>query len=149
MLALQLLLAIALLVVCGFAPGFFLIRHLRWSPMEKLCGSIGASFALLYLIFSAIYHLGRVGETPSKALAFVSVVSLGLGMAARRDLARLFHSFRVRQTVTGFSFLLVWTLVILAMIRNYSGGDWYGDWLEHFQRSLFFLHHFPTDSQLL
>jgi hypothetical protein len=35
------------------------------------------------------------------------------------------------------------------MIRNYSGLDWGEDWLEHFQRSLFFLHHFPADTPLL
>src|SRR5215471_18497888 len=102
MLALQLLLAIALLVVCGFAPGFFLVRHLRWSPMEKLCGSIGASFALLYLVFTIIYHLSPVGGVPSKSFAFVSVACIGLGFGARRDLVRLFGSFRVRQAVAGF-----------------------------------------------
>jgi len=35
------------------------------------------------------------------------------------------------------------------MIRNYSGLDWYGDWLEHFQRSLFFLHRFPADAPII
>jgi len=149
MLALQLLLAMFLLVVCGFAPGFFLIRRLRWSPMEKLCGSIGASFVLVYLGFWASYLLSPAGETPSRLLAFLSLASVGLGCAAWRDLVRLFRSFRVRQVLGGFVFLLVWTLVVLAMIRNYSGADWYGDWLEHFQRTLFFLHHFPTDSPII
>ena len=74
---------------------------------------------------------------------------MALGFAARRDIVRLFASFRVRQALAGFGFLLVWTLLILAMIRNYSGGSWYGDWLEHFQRSLFFLHHFPTNTPIL
>ena len=57
MLALELLLAMVLLVVCGFPAGFFLTRNLRWSPMEKLCGSIGASYGLLYLAFGTIYQL--------------------------------------------------------------------------------------------
>ena len=150
MLALEALLAIALLVVCGFAAGFFFIRHLRWRPMEKLCGSIGTSFALLYLVFGAIYYLSPAGaEIQPKFLALVSVASLALGLAVWRDVVRLFASFRVRQALAGFFFLLVWTLLILAMIRNYSGADWYGDWLEHFQRSLFFLHHFPTDTPII
>ena len=150
MLALELLLAMLLLVVCGFPAGFFLTRNLRWSPMEKLCGSIGASYGLLYLAFGTIYQLTPVGaEIPRKLLALVSIASLGSGFVVRRDLVRLFRSFRVRQTVAGFCFLFVWTLVVLAMIRNYSGADWYGDWLEHFQRSLFFLHHFPTNSPIL
>jgi len=40
-------------------------------------------------------------------------------------------------------------MVILAMIRHYSGLGWGGDWLEHFQRSLFFLHHFPANTPIL
>ena len=37
---------------------------------------------------------------------------------------------------------------MLAVIRNYSGALWSGDWLEHFQRSLFFLHHFAKDTPI-
>ena len=117
--------------------------------MEKLCGSIGASFVLVYLAFGVIYHFSPAGEIPSKAFALVSVASLSLAIVSRRDLVRLFRSFRVRQAVVSFVSLLVWTLVILAMIRNYSGGGWYGDWLEHFQRTLIFLHHFPANSPII
>ncbi len=150
MLAFELLLAIVLLVVCSFPAGFLLTRKLRWSPMEKLCGSIGASFVLLYLVFGTIYCLTPAGaDMPRKLLALISIASLGLGIAVWGDIARLFRSFRVRQSIAGFSFLLLWTLVFLAMIRNYSGAFWYGDWLEHFQRTLFFLHHFPTNSPII
>jgi hypothetical protein len=117
--------------------------------MEKLCGSIGASFVLLYLAFGVIYHLSPVGETPSKSFAVVSIISTGLCVAAWRDVVRLFASFRVRQAVAGFFFLLLWILVILGVIRNYSGAGWFGDWLEHFQRTLFFLHHFPANSPII
>ena len=68
MLALEVLLVLVLLVVCGFAPGFFFIRRLRWSPMEKLCGSIGASFALLYLVFGTVYLF-----TPSGTWAQIEI----------------------------------------------------------------------------
>ena len=148
MITFEILLAVALLVICGFAPGFFFIRHFRWSPMEKLCGSLGASFALIYLVFTAVYDLSP-NEVPSKYFALVSAVFLAMGFAARRDVVRLFGSLRVRRSVTGFFFLLGWTILILALIRNYSGADWYGDWLEHFQRALFYLQHFPKDTPLV
>jgi hypothetical protein len=32
------------------------------------------------------------------------------------------------------------------MIRVYSGGNWSGDWQEHFQRTLFFLHRLPANT---
>ena len=37
----------------------------------------------------------------------------------------------------------------MATIRNYSGAAWFGDWLEHFQRSLFFLRHFPAGTTIM
>ena len=147
MLALELVLALVLLVVCSFAPGFFFIRHLRWSPMEKLCGSIGLSLILLYLSFGTVYCLSPNGtEMPREFFVLISISCVALGLAAHREVVRLVGSFRLRQALIGFPFLLVWTLLILAMIRNYSGAFWMGDWQEHFQRSLFFLHHFPTDT---
>jgi hypothetical protein len=154
MLALEILLALVLLLICSFAPGFLVIRHLRWSPMEKLCGSIGASLGMLYLVFGTIYCFGPYAAwmqsgTPPRFLAIVPIACLAQGLSARRDIVRLFDSFRVRHALAGFGFLLLWTLLILGVIRNYSGALWYGDWLEHFQRTLFFLHHFPTNTPIL
>jgi hypothetical protein len=63
-----------------------------------------------------------------------------------RDAWRLFTGLRVRRALYGFLFLLAWTIIVLAIIRNYSGALWSGDWLEHFQRTLYFLHRFPTDT---
>ena len=47
MLLCQLGLLLLLLPVCSFAPGFFFVRKLQWSPLEKLCGSLGLSLILL------------------------------------------------------------------------------------------------------
>ena len=65
------------------------------------------------------------------------------GYGAARSSA-LFGIARVRRVIAGFGFLTAWSLLILAMIRVYSGAGWAGDWLEHFQRSLFFLQRFPV-----
>jgi hypothetical protein len=72
-----------------------------------------------------------------------------LGILARKDLSGLLRSFRVRRAVLGYAFLFLWAVAMLAMIRNYSGLDWGSDWLEHFQRSLFFLHRFPVHTPIL
>jgi hypothetical protein len=53
MLAFELVLAIVFIIWFAVSP-HFLIRHLRWSPMERFFGSIGMSFALLYLASGAI-----------------------------------------------------------------------------------------------
>src|ERR1035437_9231163 len=51
----QLFLTLILLVVCSFAPGFLLVRRLRWSGLEKLCGSVALSLVLLWLAAWGIY----------------------------------------------------------------------------------------------
>src|SRR5260370_11998981 len=54
-LLLQLLLTLVLLAVCSFAPGFLFVRRLRWSGLEKLCGSVALSLVLLWLAVWGIY----------------------------------------------------------------------------------------------
>jgi hypothetical protein len=121
--------------------------------MEKLSGGVGLSLVLLYLASWGIYCFsprGASGATvETGAFVAVSLICLLLGILARQDLFGLLRSFRVRHAVSGQAFLLLWAMVILAMIRHYSGLGWGGDWLEHFQRSLFFLHRFPADTPIL
>ena len=143
-------LLLSLLIVCCFAPGFFLVRKLRWSPLEKLCGAVGLSLVLVYLAAWAVYCLSSsyaaTIQTPSFVL--VSLICAGLGAAAWRDIVRLARNSAVRRALLGFAFLLVWTFTLLAMIRVYSGAGWFGDWLEHFQRSLFFIYHYPANTTI-
>jgi len=153
MLVFQLGLLLCLLPVCSLAPGFYCVRRLPWSPMEKLCGGIGLSLVLLYLASWGIYHFSPRAASGTAvatgAFVAVSLVCVLLGILARKDIIALLRSWRVRRAVLGYTFLLLWTMVILAIIRNYSGLGWTGDWLGHFQRSLFFLHRFPADTPLL
>ena len=142
---LRILLLFALLPLCAFAPGFFFVRKFRWSPLEKLCGSVGLSLVLLYLASFAIYGAG-LGPW---AFWGASAACVFLAAAARRDAARLLAIAQVRTTLLAYGFLLVWTLAFLGVIRLYSGAGWAGDWVEHFQRSLFFLDHLPRDVSFL
>ena len=154
MLIVQIGLALALLAVCCFTPGFFFVRRLRWSPLEKLCGSAALSLILLYLAAWGIYcfsmaRSGGAARIHPLAFALVSSVCVGLGVAAFRDIVRLLRWPAVTRLLKGLLFLLAWTFCVLAMIRVYSGGGWFGDWLEHFHRSLFFMTPFPTDTPIV
>jgi hypothetical protein len=142
MLAAQLGLTLLLLAVCSFAPGFIAVRRLPWNPLEKLCGSIGLSLIVLYLVCFGAYCLAP-GSLTAVCRAFAAA-SVLMGVLAWKDIRRLVCSYGARQALAGYGFLLAWTLAILSMIRNYSGAFWVGDWAEHFQRTLFFLHRFPV-----
>ena len=140
---LQSLLALVILAVCSFAPGFYFVRRLPWNGLEKLCASVALSLTLLWLAAWSVYLSWSWWPT----VAILAGICFALG-ASWRDAAALFRMARVRRTVAGFGFLLLWTLVLLSIIRSYSGAGWRGDWLEHFQRSLFFLHHFPLNIEI-
>lgn len=143
----QLGLLLLLLPVSSFAPGFFFLRKLRWNPLEKLCASVALSLILLYLAAWGIYCASPRGNgEPVHRLPYVAVALLSLAMAAlaAKDIVRLLRATPVKRALAGFAFLCLWTAVLTAVIRNFSGALWFGDWLEHFQRSLFFLRHFPA-----
>jgi hypothetical protein len=142
----QLALTLVILSVCAFAPGFFFLRRRRWSPLEILCGSVALSLLMLWLAGWTLYVFlpgaWRAGSF------VITLVSAGLGALAWPDARKLFRTARVRSVLTAFGFLLLWTLVILATVHHFSGGTWFGDWLEHFQRTLVFLHHMPAATEI-
>jgi len=146
LLALELCAVLGLLTVCSFAPGFFFIRRFAWSPMEKLCGSVGLSLLLVYLAAWAVYCFGP--RAPVVAYSLVAALSVAAAIAAWRDIVRLRHSTPPSRALAGFVFLLLWTFLLLAAIRVYSGATWSTDWLEHFQRCLFFLRRFPPNTPI-
>jgi hypothetical protein len=138
-----------LLILCSFAPGYYFIRKLPWSPLEKLCSSVGLSLILIYLASTAIYWVsagwgGGGGPLYTTTTAFAVLAAV----YSAEDIRRLGANNQVRKVLAGFALLLVWSLAILGTIRHYSGAAWSGDWLEHFQRSLFFLHHFPVETPI-
>jgi hypothetical protein len=137
---------IPLLAVSCFFPGFLIVRRLRWTPLEKLCGAVGLSVLLLYLAAWATYCFGPHDQRP--VFRGIAVAAALCGVFCWRDTVRLFRAFRVRQTALAFAAFLVYTFALLAMIRVYSGAGWSGDWGEHFQRTLFFLDRLPTNVKI-
>jgi len=146
----QLLIVLVLLVLGCYAPGLLLVRRLRWFPargLETLCASVALSLVLLWLavwtLYLAVPPSAFVAASWSLAAAIVACA-----VAGARDTTSLLRSPRVRHSLVAFAALFGWTLLVLLTIRNYSGAIWVGDWLEHFQRSLFFLHHFPISTPI-
>src|SRR5579883_2864559 len=137
-------LTLPFLAVCSFSPGFFMIRRLSWTPLEKLCGSVGLSLVFLYLAMWVNFCFGPHDERPGCWL--ILGVSVVLGGIARKDAVRLLQSFRVKQCLLWFAVLLGWTVLMLAIIRIYSGAGWSSDWKEHFHRSLLFLNRLPLSA---
>jgi hypothetical protein len=132
---------LALLVLSSFAPGFFFVRRLPWSPPEKLSAAVGLSLLLVYLAAFAIY----VFALPPSAHLLVPALAAASLAATWRDLLRLLRHPTVRRWLGAFGFLLAWALALLALVRHYSGGLWASDWYEHWERTVFFLDQLPRE----
>src|SRR6266481_329772 len=146
MFILQVLCLLILLVVCVFAPGFFVVRKLRWGPVEKLCGSIGLSLLSIYIVSFLAYLM--VPDRQKYVHLAYSIFCLILVYFSRNDILKWIQIGVIRKVLKGQAFCTAWMLLILSAIRHYSGAFWCIDWLEHFDRSLYFLHHFPVEGPL-
>jgi hypothetical protein len=134
-------LVVPLILVFSTGPGLFFVKRLRWNPLERLAGSIALSLILIFALTFSAYVAGF----SRPAYYVIAIVLAALSLASIRDAAAVFRSPVVRQTAFAFCLLLVWALALQSLIRHYSGGDWCCDWLEHYQRSLFFVERWPKD----
>jgi hypothetical protein len=145
MIALCLLALPALLVGCVLLPGAVLARPLRFEPLEQLCVAIGMSLIVLYVAAFGLFATGA----STIHYALVTAALLALSVAGRRSLRALLSYGEVRSALLLFGILFLWSLAATALIRHFGGGGWALDWLEHYERSLFFLGHFPEEHLFL
>jgi len=122
-----------LLPVCALAPGWVLLRRVPLWPLERLCASIGVSLIVLYLASMTFFwtHASRAAYYLAALACFYAAIR------ARRDWTLVTR--RLRSIASGYAILVLWLLLLLLLIRNYSGGICSIDWLEHYRRAHFFL----------
>ena len=119
-------------------------RYLRWRPLETLCGSVALSFFLLYLAAFIIYALALAPAWSYVPTILSAVAAIVCGI----DLHRLWNHRETRATMLAFLAVFFWLLLLILLIRNFSGGRWFGDWFEHYERAIFFAAHWPLDAKL-
>jgi hypothetical protein len=135
------LLLIPLVLAFAIGPGLVFVRRLRWAPLEKIAGAIALSLILIFVLAFAVYVTGA----PKSAYWGIFAVLAALTIASARDFWKLAGHRGPRTALAAFAGLVAWTLGAQALIRHYSGADWCCDWVEHYQRSRFFLDRWPAD----
>lgn len=142
-------LAALLGVAAVLGPGALLLRGVagdRLRPAEFLVGSVGLSLLLVYGATWAIYLL----NAPRAAHSIVAGVNALALLGCLPILKNLLSSSKeLRRMLVSWGVFSAFSLVLLALVRTHSGGGWEGDWLEHYQRALFFLDHGARDTKFI
>jgi hypothetical protein len=115
-------------------------------PAEVLVAGVGLSLLTVYGATWAIYLL----DAPRAAHTMVSgacLVALVVCIPFLRKLSS--SSSEVRRMLAVWGVFSAFSLALLSLVRHHSGGQWGGDWYEHFQRARFFLEHAPRDVRFL
>jgi 4-amino-4-deoxy-L-arabinose transferase-like glycosyltransferase len=134
---------VCLLLVLGVAFGLSrpFVERFRLSPAEAVVAgaalSLLAAWAFAWAVFVSGCPIWVDGVLP-----FVACVFLVVG---RRGVARLLADPAARDLAVGQLIVTGWCVAWLSFIRNYSGGAWTGDWVEHWERARFFLRQLPGD----
>jgi hypothetical protein len=141
MLALKFVLLLVLFAINLAGPGLYFARRLRISAGEKFCVAVALSQFIAFLLSFAIYLL----NWPSACYWLVTGAGALSLVMVRKDLVALLRNHAVRAQLKAYLAIFIVAFCMLAMIRHYSGGIWAGDWLEHYERTIFFLDHHPKD----
>lgn len=141
MLAVLALCIVAFLGLIG-GLGLLVASRLSLAPSERLVAVVLAGQGVLYLA-GTVFYLARV---PAEYWLLLSLPAVAGWWCARRELRAWSAHADVRRMLAGWSIVVAGGLVALALIRNYSGGDWIGDWVGHYHRAIHFLRQDPNDA---
>jgi len=96
-----------------------------------IAGTLGAAFSILFV--------GWIAGVGIKAtLGVSSAVAIVLVAIRWRSVRETMTEPVVRDLGVSWLIFLGWCLGLLALVRTYSGGGWAADWVEHWQRAIFF-----------
>ncbi len=143
--AASLLLLVGLWAIESLGLGVLVARRLAWEPLEKLLLTVLVSHGSVYGTQVAI-TLAHGSPRWMWLVAVANLVGLFLG---RRELARWWADPDLRSTLAPFGVFALGLLLLASTLRHFSGGSWYGDWFEHYERAIFFLEQRPPSARFL
>ena len=128
-----------------FGLGWPLASRLKLDPAEQLGATVVISVLGTYLLTFGIFLAG-LPALATWILPFLGAAGL---LAGRRALPALWADRAARGLLAGLALVSAWSVGWLALIASYSGGGWAADWFEHWERTQFFLRHWPLDTEFL
>lgn len=142
---LSIFVSLAIFAVTIFGLAWPVAARLTLDPVEKLCATVLLSLLALYLFAFLVFVTG-LPPTVHHALPFGALAGL---LYRRAELTATLRDPDARSLLTGQALVAAWCLGWLTFVTSYSGGSWAGDWLEHWQRTRFFLEHLPLETKFI
>ncbi|HZM69364.1 MAG TPA: hypothetical protein VFB95_03225 [Candidatus Cryosericum sp.] len=124
-------------------PGLWIVRRTDWEPGEKATATVALSAILVSL---ASFALGVLGLHPALRFALLAGCAIMTLAGAAPDLVALRRPGAL-QAGLALALLTAWVVTFLSLNRTYSETYIYADWVEHYQRSRFFLGGMPTEAR--
>src|SRR3989338_5902228 len=127
----------------SYLPGRIIASRLKLgSPILVAACSFGFSWYMLFIVGMLVY----LWVLPPAVYGVLLIAGIVLYWYLLRS-----HAIHPGEMRVLFFFFIVFAVYLLyqALIPYYFGALWYYDWFEHYQRSLFFLDHYPDDFMFL
>jgi len=119
--------------------------RMRLAPAEKLAAALVGSLVTCWLAGWAIY----TGGLSWGFFWLLPVAAAGALFHGRAAFAAVLRDPAARGILAAQGLVSLWCVGWLALVQNYSGGGWSGDWFEHWDRARFFLEGAPVDHRFL
>lgn len=142
---LEFLRCLLLTALLGLGLGWPWAARLPLAPAEKLVAALVGSLITWWLAGWAIYTSGLSWNT----LWLLPAVAAAALIHGRAAFAVVLRDPTARGILVGQGLVALWCVAWLALVQNYSGGGWSGDWFEHWDRARFFLEREPIDHRFL
>lgn len=135
-------------VFAGFVLGVGAACAPDWPELPLAAFVVGVAHAL-GLAFVVGFVGFAVGASNAHAAAAVAAAGVAVLVTRRRAAATLLSRGDVRQLIGAWFIFAGWALGLLALVVTYSGGGWAADWIEHWQRTVFFVQRQPLGTRFL
>lgn len=142
------LLALDLVLFFGVTLGLALptvARLPNWEPALRLSTGVAAALIVCALSMFLVYDANLSREL-LWALPAAAISSL---VFHRRTIRAFARDPALRTALLAWLAIAAGAMIAQALVISYSGGGWAVDWVEHYDRALFFVKGWPTDTLFL
>jgi hypothetical protein len=133
----------ALFATLTFGYGLALTPAWRGAASLRFCIGVAFGLGVQFLIGFAAFAAGVSNRLAAIAMAVALVAAL---LVRRRAISAFLRDQEIRRVLAAWLLFAGWSLGLLALVKTYSGGGWAIDWVEHWQRTRFFMERMPADT---